>query len=201
MSNVKLLSRAYFLLHIIYFPRYIISCSNSFITFDVVTSDLARQVYPKVEGLMIGLELSPDNKFAAAWTNNNQTILLNTLISEFFIIDSPLKGKETVQGLVVLDTNLIIYGQRTWCILDLKGKITKTNFFVGDGEIHFIKMLETLDSYSMIRLERLYFKDKQNPSLHNQLDWRPGRPQDGAGDLQGGRACGRPGGSQRHHLQ
>ena len=120
----------------------------------MVTSDLARQVYPKVEGLMIGLELSPDNKFAAAWTNNNQTILLNTLISEFFIIDSPLKGKETVQGLVVLDTNLIIYGQRTWCILDLKGKITKTNFFVGDGEIHFIKMLETLDSYSMIRLEK-----------------------------------------------
>ena len=28
--------------------RYIISCSNKFITFDVVTSDLARQVYPKV---------------------------------------------------------------------------------------------------------------------------------------------------------
>ena len=52
--------------------RYIISCSNSFITFDVVTSDMARQVYPKVQGLMIGLELSPDNKFAAAWTNNNQ---------------------------------------------------------------------------------------------------------------------------------
>lgn len=56
---------------------------------------------------------------------------------------------------MVLDTNLIIYGQRTWCILDLKGKITKTNFFVGDGEIHFIKMLETLDSYSMIRLGEL----------------------------------------------
>ena len=44
----------------------------------------------QVEGLMIGLELSPDNKFAAAYTNNNQTILLNTLISEFFIIDNPL---------------------------------------------------------------------------------------------------------------
>ena len=57
---------------------------------------------------------------------------------------------------MVLDTNLIIYGQRTWCILDLKGKITKTNFFVGDGEIHFIKMLETLDSYSMIRLGELH---------------------------------------------
>merc|ERR1712106_756036 len=66
--------------------RYVMSCSNKFITFDVVTSDLARQVYPKVEGLMIGLELSQDNKFAAAYTNNNTTILLNTLIGEIFII-------------------------------------------------------------------------------------------------------------------
>ncbi len=30
--------------------RYIVSVSNKFITFDVVTSDLARQVYPKVQG-------------------------------------------------------------------------------------------------------------------------------------------------------
>jgi hypothetical protein len=35
---------------------------------------------------MIGLELSPDNKFAAAYTNNNQAILLNILIQfETFI--------------------------------------------------------------------------------------------------------------------
>jgi hypothetical protein len=53
---------------------------------------------------MIGLELSPDNKFAAAYTNNNQTILLNTLISEFFIIDNPL-GKI----LIFIVTRLCIY--------------------------------------------------------------------------------------------
>jgi hypothetical protein len=48
-------------------------------------------VYPAVEGLMIGLELSQDNKFAAAYTNNNQTVILNTLVSEFVIIDNPFK--------------------------------------------------------------------------------------------------------------
>ena len=47
---------------------------------------------------MIGLELSPDNKFDVAWTNNNQKILFNTLTSEIFIIESPLKGNGTVQG-------------------------------------------------------------------------------------------------------
>jgi hypothetical protein len=32
--------------------RYIVSVSNKFITFDVVTSDLARQVYPKVNVIL-----------------------------------------------------------------------------------------------------------------------------------------------------
>ena len=45
------------------------------------------------------LQISPENKFAAAYTNNNQAILLNTLVSEFIIIDSPLEEDETVQGI------------------------------------------------------------------------------------------------------
>ena len=76
--------------------RYIVSVSNKFITFDVVTSDLARSVYPAMEGLMVGLELSEDNKFAAAYTNNNQFVILNTLVSEFVIIDNPFKEQEIV---------------------------------------------------------------------------------------------------------
>ena len=40
--------------------------------------------------------LSPENKFAAAYTNNNQTILLNTLVSEFTIIDCPFGEDEFV---------------------------------------------------------------------------------------------------------
>ena len=52
--------------------RYIVSVSNKFITWDVSTSDLARQVHPGVEGLMMELEISPDSRFVAAYTSNNQ---------------------------------------------------------------------------------------------------------------------------------
>ena len=80
-----------------------------------MTSDLARQVYPGVEGLMMGaaypwssprkshdcsfsdLELSEDDKYAAAYTNNYQIIILNTLISEFIIIENPFKHSQ-IQG-------------------------------------------------------------------------------------------------------
>lgn len=98
---------------------------------------------------MIGLELSPDNKFAAAFTNNNTTILLNTLISEFFIIESMLGPGETVEGLVLLDSNLVIYGQYTWGVFDLKGNLTVKYEFSGPGQILWLRMVDSLDQYSV----------------------------------------------------
>ena len=52
--------------------RYIVSISNKFLTWDLATSDLTRDVNPGIEGIMQQLSLSPDNRFAAAYTNNNQ---------------------------------------------------------------------------------------------------------------------------------
>ncbi|EEB13481.1 conserved hypothetical protein [Pediculus humanus corporis] len=52
--------------------RYIVSVSNKFITWDLSTSDMTRDVNPGIEGIMQNLVLSPDNKYAAAFTNNDQ---------------------------------------------------------------------------------------------------------------------------------
>ena len=102
--------------------RYIVSVSNKFITWDVSTSDMARQVNPGVDGLMMGLEISPDNRFVAAYTSNNQTVLLNTLVSEYLIIDSPLEANESVQGICMFDVSMVIYGQSSWVLFDMSGK-------------------------------------------------------------------------------
>ena len=52
--------------------RYIVSVSNKFITWDLSTSDLTREVIPGIEGIMQDLVLSPDNKYSIAHTNNSQ---------------------------------------------------------------------------------------------------------------------------------
>lgn len=49
------------------------------------------------------LILSPDNKWAAAYSNNNQTVLLNMLSSEFIIIDNPFGVNENVSGVFLLN--------------------------------------------------------------------------------------------------
>lgn len=83
--------------------RYMVSISTRFITWDLSTSDLQRDVNPGIEGIMQQLILSPDNKCAAAYTNNNQSVLLNMLSSEFIIIDNPFDKEENVTGVFLLN--------------------------------------------------------------------------------------------------
>ncbi|VVD06011.1 unnamed protein product, partial [Leptidea sinapis] len=70
--------------------RYVVSISSRVISWDLSTSDLARDLCPQLEGIMQNLELSPDNKWAAASTNNSVSILLNMLTSEYVTIENPL---------------------------------------------------------------------------------------------------------------
>jgi WD40 repeat protein len=129
--------------------RYIVSVSNKFITWDISTSDLSREVHPKVEGLMMDLQISRDSRFVAAYTNNNQTVLLNTLISEYIIIDNPFEMGEEIQGLVLLDNNLIIFGQNTWCVYTAFG-IQKSIESVDSGFSILTMNVNSLVEHSII---------------------------------------------------
>ena len=42
--------------------RHIVSVSNKIITFDVTTGDTSRTVYPSVVGLMMEVDICPNNK-------------------------------------------------------------------------------------------------------------------------------------------
>ena len=120
---------------------------------------------------MVDLELSQDNKFAAAFTNNNEIVLLNTLVSEFIKIDNPFKEedeesnsgsskeektqiseykiKTQIQGMVLLEGRLVIYSQKNWFIYDMNGSK------VGEGRnpaanfILYLRML-SLERYTII---------------------------------------------------
>ena len=44
---------------------------------------VCRDVDPLVEGLMLGLAVSPDNRTAAAFTSNNQIVVLDVMLGTF----------------------------------------------------------------------------------------------------------------------
>lgn len=104
--------------------RYMISISTRFITWDLSTSDLTRDVNPGIEGIMQQLVLSQDNKWAAAYTNNNQTVILNCLSSEFVIIDNPFDvASDHVTGLFLLNQSIFIHTKRKFAQFDMRGNL------------------------------------------------------------------------------
>ncbi|KAH9643947.1 hypothetical protein HF086_016497 [Spodoptera exigua] len=87
--------------------RYVVSISSRVISWDLSTSDLARDLCPQLEGIMQNLELSPDNKWAAASTNNSVV-------------------SETVRGVFVLNHHMFIYGPRSWVQYTMRGEHEQT---------------------------------------------------------------------------
>ncbi|KAL4712468.1 hypothetical protein ACJJTC_007484 [Scirpophaga incertulas] len=106
--------------------RYVVSISSRVISWDLSTSDLARDLCPQLEGIMQNLELSPDNKWAAASTNNSVSMLLNMLTSEYITINNPLDEGETVRGVAVLNHHMVIYGPGSWVQYSMRGEHEKT---------------------------------------------------------------------------
>ena len=96
----------------------------------------------------------------AAHTNNNQTVLLNTLVSDFIVIDSPLENNESVQGICMLDTNLVIYGQTTWVYFDMSGKQQEKKTISRNDPILVIVM-ETRSNFSVVH----WSGDMKNPAM------------------------------------
>ena len=102
-----------------------------------------REVNPGVKGLMMGFDMSPDDRFAAAYTNYNQTILLNSITSDFIVIDNPLDEGQTIQGLLVHDNSLVIYGQYSWAVFSTNGKLLETRKIATDTSFPILSMIIT----------------------------------------------------------
>ncbi|KAI6242069.1 NACHT domain-containing protein [Aphelenchoides fujianensis] len=66
--------------------KMLVSCSNQLVVWDCLTGDLTRMINPNIEGIFLGMALSSDDKYAAAYTNNNQNVLLWSS-SQFYLYD------------------------------------------------------------------------------------------------------------------
>ncbi|XP_045112132.1 NACHT and WD repeat domain-containing protein 2-like isoform X2 [Portunus trituberculatus] len=128
--------------------RYIVSVSNKFITWDLSTSDLTREVIPGIEGIMQDLVLSPDNKYSIAHTNNSQTVLLNMLTSEFFLLENPMPGEKVI-GTLLSDTCALIHGEKSWVLYTLRGEERERVSSPVDKPILFMDFVSPTD-YSLV---------------------------------------------------
>ena len=75
-----------------------ISVSNKFLTWDLASSEICRDVDPLMEGLMLGLAVSPDYRQAVAHTSNNQVIVLDIMLGQHRVLNNPLDPPDDILG-------------------------------------------------------------------------------------------------------
>lgn len=84
---------------------------------DVSTSDMTRDVNPGLEGIMQQLCLSPDNRYAAAYTNYNE-VHLNDLSFRY-----RLRGEKVrTFYFQILDRIAELFNQRIYCHTEFIGE-------------------------------------------------------------------------------
>ena len=109
--------------------RYVISVSNKFLTWDLASSEICRDVDPHLEGLMLGLAVSPDYRHAAAHTSINQIIVLDMMLGQHRLIERPLDPPDDIVGLCIVADSVVAYNSHYWRRFSLKGKCLQEEYF------------------------------------------------------------------------
>ena len=109
--------------------RYVISVSNKFLTWDLASSKVCRDVDPHIEGLMLGLAVSPDWRTAAAFTSINQVVVLDVMLGQFVVIQRPLEQGDPIVGLAMAGDTVAVYNHHYWRAFSLKGEMVSEEHF------------------------------------------------------------------------
>ncbi|EFP10882.1 hypothetical protein CRE_30786 [Caenorhabditis remanei] len=105
--------------------KLLVSTSTQIIVWDVATGDIARVVNPNIDGVFFGLAVSENDKFAAAYTNNNQVIVASLVTGEFTAIDpEPFVTQMELQAIrFVGNNNILMWSKSQYLIYTVNGNI------------------------------------------------------------------------------
>uniref|UniRef100_A0A0N4ZF20 NACHT domain-containing protein n=1 Tax=Parastrongyloides trichosuri TaxID=131310 RepID=A0A0N4ZF20_PARTI len=110
--------------------KMLVSISNQLIVWDTESGDLALTINPNIEGIFFGITISHDGKYVAAYTNNNQVVIMGLMTGEYIIIEPEKMVKQMeiirIQFYSNENNNLLIWSNNQYQIYDINGQNLKT---------------------------------------------------------------------------
>ncbi|GAB6024674.1 hypothetical protein CHUAL_009808 [Chamberlinius hualienensis] len=158
--------------------RYIVSVSNRLVMWDLSTSDITRNINPEVEGIMQAVTVSPQNRRAVSFTNNNQIIIFNILTGEVSLVDNyieELEQNENIVGIHMNETNFVVWRKNEWTLWDVYGKYinrfpANSNATIVNIEFNNINNYDIVYSDSSAE-ESFYLESKVESNLLKNLNF------------------------------
>ena len=111
--------------------RYVVSISNRFLSWDVNTSEVCRDIDPRSDGMILSLALSMDDRFAAAFTTSNQLIIIDIMLGHYIKVERPMEKMDEIVNIAITDKCVIVYNNKYWRAFSMDGKhLASENFSI-----------------------------------------------------------------------
>ena len=77
-----------------------VSISNRFLSWDVSSSEICRDIDPRSDGMILGLALSMDDRFAAAYTINKQLVIIDIMLGHYIKVERVRTATTSIKGYI-----------------------------------------------------------------------------------------------------
>ena len=102
--------------------KYLVSVSNVVIVWDLSTGGVFRQINPAIPGIMQNLSLSPNDKNAVSFTNNDQIVVCFVVTGEVTVVDKVARdGLESIVGTASGNECFVVWTRTQWFVYSLDG--------------------------------------------------------------------------------
>lgn len=147
--------------------RFVLTVSNKFLMFDLMTGEITCDVNPDIPGIMQTLALSSDDKYGLSYTNHNQVIILNSLSGDVEIMNNMLKTRP-ISGVSISNDLGIAWTHSEWVTFTLSNG-TKLSVHSVDQPGYFISHIQYTDEDNYHLTLSTNKKGKENLREHHLL--------------------------------
>ncbi|KAL8615116.1 hypothetical protein ACOMHN_054485 [Nucella lapillus] len=102
--------------------KNLVSVSNKVIVYDLATGEVSRTITPGIEAIMQNLNISPSDKYAVSYTNNNQVVVAQLRTGESIVITPKLDKGESIKGTSVSNNHLALWTSKSWQLYTTEGQ-------------------------------------------------------------------------------
>uniref|UniRef100_A0AC35GEJ8 Uncharacterized protein n=1 Tax=Panagrolaimus sp. PS1159 TaxID=55785 RepID=A0AC35GEJ8_9BILA len=119
------------------------STSNQLIVWDIRTGDRTRAINPNIEGIFLGMAVSKDDKYAVAYSNNNQIVVMSMISGEHRSIEPDGMENQMEIGKIVFtpDSQILVWSNSQFYLYDVEGKLLHRERISADQEQNVRKFL------------------------------------------------------------
>lgn len=103
----------------------LVSVSNQLIVWDVYTGDLTRIINPDIEGIFLGMDLSKDDKYGVAYSNNNTLSIMSLITGDYINVEPDGMDNQMEIGKVTFteEGKILLWSSTQFYLYDVDGKL------------------------------------------------------------------------------